>query len=978
MSLSLTLVTIVTLLCTKMASGHVCPHRCTCSNRNLNIDCTGLAMTTLPFITASTLTLNLSKNSLGPVIRSVLPQMTNLTDLDLSHNGLTQIVSCTFRGLAGLRRVQLQHNQLTNLTDCLFSDSQELEYLDLSHNRLTQLPDGVFKDLPALRYLDLSHNNIQQLLMGAGFQVLRILEQLDLSYNHFSSLTNASLAAASDWSSSVPRRSLTLAFCRLSDIQAGGLSAVPRLSDIDLSGNTELSPTGLAAMLKGLRHPSSLQTLTLTHMGLSALDDVFLEQTFAHQLLNVSYNNIRELPSAVFSSLQDWTRLDVSHNQLEALPEGISGLASLSMLNISHNRLSSFTTSQTTHLDKLEQLDVSHNRLTELALTGLTQLRELRAGSNRLRSLALSNGTRQFRYLDCRDNQLTHVPSQLRYSQVESLDLSGNQLTALGRNVLKDGTAMKAANLSGNQISAIDSQAFPGQSPLLLDLSNNSLSSFNASSWAATQRLLLHHNRLAAIGVFGFKGMSSLDHLDLSHNKMAALHEDLLHNNMNLRSLDLSHNQLDMAPWGLLFRNLENLETLDLSANLITFLNVSMLDHVTRLQSLSLSNNRLKTVLPSVFRPAKLMTRLDLSHNPFYCSCDMMAFRDWLRRTPIIVVGLNSNSSAYVCQNPPERAGVHVTSWDPREFECNRQMMYVIIFSSIGVFLLVVAVVASTAYRFVMRRRRARPAWRKNLQVKLEKDWGHSRGKQDFVAEILESHDRNGRKYEVPDRTHEYRGALRPSEQARMERGYRKEGEQRYSRMDPAYRRRPSDHAHSWVGQGRLARPGHAERAERDGRRESDYVNVGVYPRHVTGPIVLGDYPPERRRTQERGQYYRPPYAPAILPGHWDYQETWGGPRGFDRPRRSDYYYTLPARGSEGREMRSADYQQEVHFEEFPKRPSRMSGDLGIPRSKSSSLLPQELADDLSKREQAGSEPYQHKKAISQPFLPSSGASDWL
>lgn len=57
--------------------------------------------------------------------------------------------------------------------------------------------------------------------------------------------------------------------------------------------------------------------------------------------LIVAGNNFPELPSDLFSLLSGLEELDVSHNLLTKLPEGIANCSKLRVLNISANTLSS-------------------------------------------------------------------------------------------------------------------------------------------------------------------------------------------------------------------------------------------------------------------------------------------------------------------------------------------------------------------------------------------------------------------------------------------------------------------------------------------------------------------------------------------------------------------------------------------------------------------------------------------------------------
>jgi Leucine-rich repeat (LRR) protein len=78
------------------------------------------------------------------------------------------------------------------------------------------------------------------------------------------------------------------------------------------------------------------------------------------------------------------TSLDLSHNQLIALPAWVGEVRSLVSLNLSHNDLTELP-SWIGDLTQLEALDLSHNQLTELPPTfaNLAVLTSLQLDNNR-------------------------------------------------------------------------------------------------------------------------------------------------------------------------------------------------------------------------------------------------------------------------------------------------------------------------------------------------------------------------------------------------------------------------------------------------------------------------------------------------------------------------------------------------------------------------------------------------------------------
>jgi Leucine-rich repeat (LRR) protein len=96
--------------------------------------------------------------------------------------------------------------------------------------------------------------------------------------------------------------------------------------------------------------------------------------------LDLSGQQLTALPISV-TSQTDLTNLNVSNNQLTTLPPSIDSLINLEVLNVENNRLQTLP-AQIGQLKKLMSADFSNNRLTSLPpeLGSLTQLKTLNLG----------------------------------------------------------------------------------------------------------------------------------------------------------------------------------------------------------------------------------------------------------------------------------------------------------------------------------------------------------------------------------------------------------------------------------------------------------------------------------------------------------------------------------------------------------------------------------------------------------------------
>ena len=239
--------------------------------------------------------------------------------------------------------------------------------------------------------------------------------------------------------------------------------------------------------------------------------------------LNLSRNELAAIPEEL-QSLEGLRTLECSHNRLAALPHALAQLAALQLLDASHNQIAEFGMSDLGALDALTKADLSNNRLSVLgaALGCLRSLAELDVSSNALRELPPQLcQCAALRTLRVAANQLGSLPSELgRLSALEELECGQNQLATLPDSV--GGCAALAR----------------------LDARQNRLQSIPASiaGCAALKELYLGINQLGAATLPPLGSMPVLGILDLSDNglRSAACAVGLA----RLERLDLRNNDL--------------------------------------------------------------------------------------------------------------------------------------------------------------------------------------------------------------------------------------------------------------------------------------------------------------------------------------------------------------------------------------------------------------------------------------------------
>ena len=113
------------------------------------------------------------------------------------------------------------------------------------------------------------------------------------------------------------------------------------------------------------------------------------------------------------------------------------------------------------------------------------------------------------------------------------------------------------------------------------------------------------------MGVATLKGLSRLEELDLSRNRLATLEAGAFDGLPSLTSLDLSDHRLPSLEAGT-FQSLSSLTSLDLSINELTSLEAGMFGDLTRLDMLRLHSNPLTRIDGSVFAHPVNLEKLDL------------------------------------------------------------------------------------------------------------------------------------------------------------------------------------------------------------------------------------------------------------------------------------------------------------------------------------------------------------------------------
>uniref|UniRef100_A0A8C5HNX7 G-protein coupled receptors family 1 profile domain-containing protein n=1 Tax=Gouania willdenowi TaxID=441366 RepID=A0A8C5HNX7_GOUWI len=396
----------------------LCPSPCHCEEDGIFImvDCSEMGLSTVPIsLDPLTTYLDLSMNNISEIpprafhrlhlLSELMLQnnqlerlpddapwdLPNLLSLRLDANLLSEVPPAAFEGVRSLRHLWLDDNSLTEIPVAALDSLPSLQAMTLALNQIKHIPDYAFKNLTALVVLHLHNNHIQS--MGSRcFEGLHSLETLDLNYNNLQEFPVAirtlsklqELGFHNNNIKAIPERAFvanpqlqTIHFYE-NPIQLVGKSAfqfLPKLHTLSLNGATQIRE------FPDLKGTTSLEILTLTRAGLSALPLDLCEQLPRLRVLELSYNQIEDLPSFYHcSSLQE---LGLQHNQIRRIESStFKQMTSLKALDLSWNIIERIHPEAFASLFSLIKLDLTENRLSSMPVGGLGGLTHLKLRGN--------------------------------------------------------------------------------------------------------------------------------------------------------------------------------------------------------------------------------------------------------------------------------------------------------------------------------------------------------------------------------------------------------------------------------------------------------------------------------------------------------------------------------------------------------------------------------------------------------------------
>ena len=491
-------------------------------------------------------------------------------------------------------------------------------------NNITRLRAGAFSGLPKLRNMRLVKNNIRLIDEGA-FQGLNSLELLHLSEESLSSFengifrffTNLTVLTMRVKGVVIPQTEICL-LKRLRRLQLS-LFQFPSarfrhcLEKLTALWVLSLDSVQQSNISRVTFHPfrGSLIELHLVNCGLRRLHVDMFNDLSRLSVLDLTQNEITDLPSNIFASLSRLTQLDIAGNKLKVISAALlRPLRSLINLNIGHN----------THVNiTFDEEFLNMTRLQKIVLNGI-------------KLTSLNNDT--FQHL--RNSPIAGLPmstcSLRSISRGALLPLRNLTVLALDANPLNASVlhdvfyGVQGAPLHELRISNTNVRVF---SPTLFEgLEDNTIKTaiFKNCQISAIKRGSLHNlrtvtkldltgNKLVIIDEHSFEDLTMLSQLTLDRNSIVELRSaKRLGISPGLTTLSMARNSIKEVNQESL-RGYDNLTHLFLYGNNIRKISTNTFTQTPRLEILNLNDNRIHYISPGAFDSLPYLRQLRMNHN---------------------------------------------------------------------------------------------------------------------------------------------------------------------------------------------------------------------------------------------------------------------------------------------------------------------------------------------------------------------------
>jgi toll-like receptor 13 len=167
----------------------------------------------------------------------------------------------------------------------------------------------------------------------------------------------------------------------------------------------------------------------------------------------------------------------------------------------------------------------------------------------------------------------------------------------------------------------------------------------------------------------------------------------------NLRKINLQSTYISLVPWVL--NTFPNLNSINLQGNKIDRWNASTFENMTSLRKLNIAGNTIHIINKTSFPMSLLngLETLDLSANPYWCTCDQQWFLDTIRLINLTTKLTSQWPGYYTCSYPERLQFTMLSNYNPTDSDCTPWNVISFIIITVSSAVLVIFVVVIVLFR---------------------------------------------------------------------------------------------------------------------------------------------------------------------------------------------------------------------------------------------------------------------------------------